>query len=171
MSSLLQLQAKTAGDAEPLFRDAAARIGAIAGVHKQLHKADYAGTVQLDLYRSDLCHEIGTASGIPGRGWTLIVDAFPLTVTKHIAVPLGLIVNELLTNAIQHARPGVEGEAIHIAVSGNADEFSVSVTDPGNGPAPRIRRPAWERALSTPWFVNSMRRLRSETSSQAVPSP
>jgi hypothetical protein len=50
VSSLLHLQARTAGAGAPQFRSAAARIAAIAAVHHQLHKADYAGTVQLDQY-------------------------------------------------------------------------------------------------------------------------
>jgi two-component sensor histidine kinase len=97
VASLLHLEATTAGAAAPQFRDAAARITAIATVHKQLHKSDYIGTVQLDQYLTDLCQEIATASGIPKRGLSLIVDAGPLIVANDIAVPLALIVNELLT--------------------------------------------------------------------------
>jgi two-component sensor histidine kinase len=109
-----------------------ARITAIAAVHKQLHKSDYVGTVQLDEYLTDLCQEIATASGIPDRGWSLIVDAGALTVANDIAVPLALIVNELLTNAIQHS----EGGAVRIAISDHPEGFSVSVSDPGPGPDP-----------------------------------
>ena len=132
LASLLYMQAKTAGAAAPQFRDAAARITAIAAVHKHLHKSEYVGTVQLDEYLTDLCQEIATASGIPDRGWSLIVDAGSLTVANDIAVPLALIVNELLTNAIQHS----EGESVQIAISDHPEGFSVSVSDPGPGPDP-----------------------------------
>jgi two-component sensor histidine kinase len=132
VASLLNMQAATAGAAAPQFRDSAARITAIAAVHKQLHKSDYIGTVQLDEYLTDLCQEIATASGVPDRGWSLIVDAGALTVANDIAVPLALIVNELLTNAIQHS----EGGAVRIAISDHPEGFSVSVSDPGPGPDP-----------------------------------
>jgi two-component sensor histidine kinase len=132
VASLLNLQATTAGAAAPQFRDAAARVAAIAAAHKQLHKSDYSGTVRLDEYLADLCHEIAKASGIPDRGWSLILDAGALTVANDIAVPLALIVNELLTNAIQHS----EGGAVQIAVSDHPEGFSVSVSDPGPGPDP-----------------------------------
>jgi two-component sensor histidine kinase len=136
VSSLLHLQAKTAGAAASQFHNAASRVAAIAAVHRQLHKSDYVGTVPLDQYLTDLCQEIATASGSPGRAWSLIVDAVPLTIANDIAVPLALIVNELLTNAIQHSRPDGEGGAVHILVSSHPDDFSISVSDPGGGPDP-----------------------------------
>jgi two-component sensor histidine kinase len=137
VSALLHLQAKTAGAAESQFRNAAARITAIAAVHHQLHKSDYVGTVQLDQYLTDLCQEIASASGNVYRTGSLVVDAVPLTIPNDIAVPLALIVNELLTNAIQHARPVGEGGAIQVVVRSEPDEFSVCVSDPGSGPDPK----------------------------------
>jgi chemotaxis family two-component system sensor kinase Cph1 len=136
VSSLLHLQAKGAGAAESQFRKAAARISAIAAVHQQLHKSDYVGTVQLDEYLTNLCQEIATASCDPGCAWEIAVDAVPLTISNDIAVPLALIMNELLTNAIQHSQPTGDGGTIHVVVSSNPEEFSVSVSDPGAGPDP-----------------------------------
>jgi two-component sensor histidine kinase len=60
----------------------------------------------------------------------------PLTISNDIAVPLALIVNELLTNAIQHSRPISDGGTVHVVVSKFPDDFSVSVSDPGSGPDP-----------------------------------
>ncbi len=136
VSSLLHLQAKGAGAAESQFHKAAAHISAIAAVHQQLHKSDYVGTVQLDEYLTNLCQEIATASCGPDCAWELIVDAVPLTIPTDIAVPLALIVNELLTNAIQHSRPSGDGGTVHVAVSSHPDNFSVSVSDLGGGPDP-----------------------------------
>jgi len=136
VSSLLHLQAKGAGAAEPQFRKAAARISAIAAVHQQLHKSDYVGTVQLDEYLTNLCQEIAAASCGPDCVWELVVDAAPLTISNDIAVPLALIVNELLTNAIQHSRPSGAGGTVHVTVSRGSDDFLVSVSDPGSGPDP-----------------------------------
>src|SRR5665213_624079 len=136
VSSLLHLQARTAGASQSQLQNAAARIAAIAAVHRQLHKSDYVGSVQLDAYLTDLCQEIATASGSPDRPCTLTVDAVPLTVDNDIAVPLALIVNELLTNAIRHSQPAGEDRTVHVVVSSRSDDFSVSVSDPGGGPDP-----------------------------------
>jgi two-component system, sensor histidine kinase PdtaS len=107
-----------------------------AAFHRHLYKSDYIGTVQLDQYLTELCQEIATASGSPERTCSLIVDGVPLTISNDIAVPLGLTVNELLANAIQHSQSIGDGRAIHVALSGQPDDFSVSVADPGSGPDP-----------------------------------
>ncbi len=65
VSSLLHMQAKTAGAAASQFHNAAARVAAIAAVHQQLHKYDDVGTVVLDRYLIDLCQGIAAASSSP----------------------------------------------------------------------------------------------------------
>jgi two-component sensor histidine kinase len=136
VSSLLSLQAKSAGVSAPQFRSAATRVAAIAAVHQQLHNSDYAGTVSLDQYLTGLCREIATTSAIPGRESSLVVEADPIAISNDIAVPLGLIVNELLMNAIRHSRFEGMDRSIRVVVTQRPDEFSVSVSDPGEGPGP-----------------------------------
>ena len=134
VSSLLHLQAKAAGPAASQFDDAAARVAAIAAVHHQLHKYDDVGTVVLDRYIIDLCQQITAASSSPDRGWPLVVDADPLIVSTDVAIPLALIMNELITNAIQHSRPLGKTGNVHIVLKTCTDNFSLSVSDPGVGP-------------------------------------
>jgi two-component sensor histidine kinase len=135
VSSLLHLQAKTAGPAASEFNNAAARVAAIALIHEQLHKYDYVGILALDRYLIDLSQAIASAASSIDRAWTIIVHADPLIVSTDTAVPLGLIVNELVTNAIQHSRPAGEGGSVHIVLEADAGNFSMSVSDPGDGPA------------------------------------
>jgi two-component sensor histidine kinase len=135
VSSLLLLQARTAGPAASQFHNAAARVAAIAAVHQQLHQYDDVGTVALDRYLVDLCREITAASSSPDRAWPLFVDADPVTISTDLAVPLALIANELITNAILHSRPVSESGSVHIVLKDHEDSFSISVSDPGNGPA------------------------------------
>jgi two-component sensor histidine kinase len=134
VSSLLYLQAKTAGPAASQFNNAAARVAAIAAVHQQLHKFDTVGTVVLDRYIIDLCKQITAASSSLDQMRRLVVDADPLIISTDVAVPLALIVNELITNAIQHSGPVGEGGSVHALLKNHADMFSISVSDPGNGP-------------------------------------
>jgi two-component sensor histidine kinase len=134
VSSLLYMHANTAGPAAGQFHKAAARVAAIAAVHQQLHKSDDVGTVALDQYLVDLCREITAASSSADQAWTLAVDADPLVIRTDLAVPLGLIVNELVTNAIQHSRPSSRGGRVQIALKTAPDSFSISVSDEGNGP-------------------------------------
>jgi two-component sensor histidine kinase len=134
VSSLLYLQAKTAGPAASQFNDAAARVAAIAAVHQQLHRFDAVGTVALDRYIIDLCEQITAASSGPDQMWPLVVDTDPLVISTDAAVPLALIVNELITNAIQHSGPVGEGGSVHVLLKDDAETFSISVSDPGKGP-------------------------------------
>jgi two-component sensor histidine kinase len=135
VSSILQLQARTAGAAASQFHDAAARVAAIATVHQQLHKYDDVGTVALDRYLVDLCRGLAAASSSPDRDWPIVVDADPLIIPTDVGVPLGLIVNELITNAIQHSSPADGDGSIHVVQNACTDTFSISVSDPGDGPA------------------------------------
>ena len=75
------------------------------------------------------------ASSRPDHVWTLAVDADPLVVRTDLAVPLGLIVNELVTNAIQHSRPSSGGGRVQIVLRTAPESFSITVLDEGNGPA------------------------------------
>jgi two-component sensor histidine kinase len=134
VSSLLHLQARTAGAAASQFNTAAARVAAIATVHQQLHKYDDVGTVALDRYIIDLCQGITAVSSSPDRAWPLVVDADPLVVSTDMAVPLALIVNELITNSIQHSKPFGGSGNVHIVLKNHADNFSISVSDLGEGP-------------------------------------
>jgi two-component sensor histidine kinase len=131
VSSLLYLQAKTAGEAAGQFHNAAARVAAIAAVHQQLHSLDDVGTVALDRYLIELCQGIAAASSSPDRA--LVVDADPLIIYTDMAVPLALIVNELITNAIRHATLG-ERDAVRVSLRACQEHFSISVSDPGDGP-------------------------------------
>ena len=134
VAALLQMQAKTAGPAASQFHAAAARVAAIAAVHKQLHKYDHVGTVELDRYLIDLCLELSTASSGPDPACALAVDADPLVISTDVAVQLGLIVNELVTNAIRHSRPAGDGAGIRVVLRRHPDNFTIAVSDPGDGP-------------------------------------
>jgi two-component sensor histidine kinase len=113
------------------FHNAAARVAAIAAVHQQLHSLDDVGTVALDRYLIELCQGIAAASSSPDRA--LVVDADPLIIYTDMAVPLALIVNELITNAIRHATLG-ERDAVRVSLRACQEHFSISVSDPGDGP-------------------------------------
>jgi two-component sensor histidine kinase len=136
VSSLLHMHAKAAGPAAGQFHDAAARVAAIAAIHQQLHKSDDFETVALDRYLVDLCREITAASSSSERAWAIVVDADPLVIPTDLAVPLGLIVNELVTNAIKHSQPSSGSGRVQVALKTMPDGFLITVADPGQGPLP-----------------------------------
>jgi two-component sensor histidine kinase len=170
VSSLLHLQAKTAGAAASQFHAAAARVAAIAAVHRQLYKYDDVGTVVLDRYLIDLCQGITAASSGPDQTWPIVVDADPLVISTDVAVPLALIVNELVTNAIQHSRPAGEGGAVHISLKTKPGIFTISVSDPGTAPPPPNPTPDSVLELSRPWRAELRLRFQRNPCRQVIRS-
>jgi two-component sensor histidine kinase len=135
VSSILHLQVPhtLSTEAADALRSAAARVLAIAAVHERLYTGEDASVVRLDAFLSDLCGEIGRASGCPD-GITTNVQR--VNVPTAMAVPLALIVNELVTNVIKHVGPPCE-ISLRSEV-GNA--LKLTVSDTGQGPPQDQRR-------------------------------
>jgi len=131
VSSLLSLQMAGLGDgqARTLLKDASDRISAVARVHHRLYQADRFSTLDFAAFLQELCDDLGRASG--GRICSILLDADPLEVDIDHAAPLGLIINELITNAIKHrdSDPAV----ISVSLECAADSYALTVSDQGPG--------------------------------------
>ena len=132
VSSLLSMQRKTATSDETrvALDEAAARVIATARVHEQLHKSDNLGVVAFGNYLEDLCTEVSKSMHRPEVSLTCKCDAIDVPAGK--ALSLGLIANELVTNAFKH---GCAGGATSILVKLVRKEakFVLSVSDDGVG--------------------------------------
>jgi two-component sensor histidine kinase len=138
-SSMLALQAGRIGDAEARrkFAEASARIGAIALVHERLYQADFTGRVEVGQYLRELCADLARSfsNGRDAPAITVAADRLELAIEQ--AVPLALIVNELVTNALKYAYPAA-GSAATVTVGLQARDRSVrlEVADAGCGLPP-----------------------------------
>ena len=131
VSSVLQLQIPhtQSTEAADALRSAAARVLAVAAVHERLYTGEDASVVRLDTFLSDLCDEIGRAYGCPDDGITTDVQA--VDVPTDMAIPLALIVNELVTNVVKHVGP-----PCRISLRSElGDALKLIVSDTGQGPA------------------------------------
>ena len=130
VSSILQLQVPLtqSTEAAAALRNAAARVLAIAAVHERLYTGEDASVVRLDTFLSDLCSEIGRAYGCPDG---ITTDVQRVDVPTDMAIPLALIVNELVTNVVKHVGPPC---TISLRPEiGNA--LKLTISDTGQGPA------------------------------------
>ncbi len=130
VSSLLSMQARGAAsdDVRAALATAGARIQAISQVHDQLWRGADVQTVILSDFLCQLCAAIDTGSD----RHVITCEASDAPLGADIAIPLGLIVNELVTNAIKYAYgPGGGG----IAVTGRIADgrLTVTVADQGKG--------------------------------------
>jgi PAS domain S-box-containing protein len=128
---LLTLQQRRLSDPEAsaALASAAARVEAVAQSHLALQQSADLKTVDLGHTLRELCARLATLSAAVRP-----VCAFdgPLVMDAERAIPLALIVSELLTNALRHAFPAGAG-AVTVDVATAANSMVVSVTDTGVG--------------------------------------
>lgn len=132
VSSLLTLQTLSLPDesARVHFQDARGRIEAIARVHNRLYQADQFQTIEFGTYLNELCEDLARASGGDILcDVTVRSDIVDLPIDQ--AAPLGLIANELVTNAIKHR--GDAPARVAVTFRHEADGLVLTVSDQGPG--------------------------------------
>jgi two-component sensor histidine kinase len=135
-SSILQLQVPDAQgtEAADALKNAAARVLAIAAVHERLYTGDDVTVVRLDTFLADLCQDIGRAYGCPEG---IESDLERVDVPTDMVIPLALLVNELVTNAVKHVGPPC---GVVLRAEGG-DALKLTISDNGKGPNERQARP------------------------------
>jgi two-component sensor histidine kinase len=135
--SLLHLQSRQIadGDARAMFLDCEGRIRSMSLVHEKLYRSDNLARIDFGEYVRDLAGEIRHLYGrhSPSPALRISVDPVELEVTQ--AVPCGLIVSELLSNAYKHAFPAdTPGREIRVSLRCAGDErVECAVCDNGVG--------------------------------------
>ncbi|KAA0679962.1 PAS domain S-box protein [Roseomonas genomospecies 6] len=132
VSSLLTLQTMSLpGAADRVhFQDARSRIDAIARVHSRLYQTEQFQTIEFGSYLNELCADLSRASGGETLG-SIEVRAERIDLPIDQAAPLGLIANELVTNAIKHR--GTSPANVLVALDRAGDLLALTVTDQGPG--------------------------------------
>ena len=133
VDSILVMQAKQLADpaAKRTMASLRGRIYALGLVHHQLMGSANLQTFDVAPFLRELSGNIVDGGAAPGV--SLSVQADPLDVGLDFAIPLGLLVTELVTNALKHAFPGGEGH-IAVGLTRNPDgTFALVVADDGTG--------------------------------------
>lgn len=135
ISSLLNLQSRYIKDKKALsmFKESQNRAKSMALIHERLYRStdlksidfgDYLRTLATDLYRTYVPE--------PSR-IELDMNVEKVMIDINTAIPLGLIVNELLSNSMKHAFPGKREGEINLEFGITDDEFVLVVGDNGIG--------------------------------------
>ncbi|MFO8043581.1 MAG: sensor histidine kinase [Alkalispirochaeta sp.] len=132
ISSMLALQQGTVTDptAERALDDSRHRVMSMALVHELLYQGSTADRVQLDEYLRNLA---AAMDAVPGTV-EISVDAPTANVTIDTAIPTGLIVTELITNAVKHAFSDTRRGTITVGAAWEAaGALRITVADDGKG--------------------------------------
>jgi PAS domain S-box-containing protein len=136
ISSLISMQVRSlgAGASRDALEDCRTRVQAIALIHDQLYRSKDYACVPFSEYARTLAGNVFEATGaFPGNvALDLAIQDVALAVDK--AIPCGLILNELITNALKHAFPGHRPGTIRVELGPiDGGGLRLEVSDDGRG--------------------------------------
>ena len=112
------------------FEQASELVHVVARINNRLTITSSAGTLESDVFVSELCEDLRACTG---EHITIRCQAESHELPLTAAIPLGLIINELVTNSIKYAFPDRRSGTIGIAFSRIDDVFRLVVEDNGVG--------------------------------------
>lgn len=135
ISSMLGLQ--SAHTADPglaqVFAEVQQRIKSMAIIHEMLYKSESLAAIDMRGYINALCLFLFQTYTINTNRVSFLIDIEDISLELNIAVPLGLIANELISNSLKYAFPDGRGGSIKISMRCEDGVYAFSVRDDGVG--------------------------------------
>ena len=136
--SLLRMQSnemKTSeGEAE--FKEAINRIMAMSLIHQRLYANKEISKIDLQSYIEELTNDLINTFSIYDNKIELIIDVKIIDINLNTIVPLGLLINELVSNSIKHGISESEQFEINIQIQKDSDTYRFNYSDTGNWKEP-----------------------------------
>jgi len=166
ISSLFFLQAEATDNAEArtVLLESRARIASMALVHEGLYRTGDFGRIDVADYVSRLTSQLEASMGRSG-GVRCRLGLAPALLSIEKAAPLGLALNELITNAIKHAYAPGEGGEVHVGVALDGGIMTITVRDAGRG-LPEGFSIEGAQSLGMQLIANLSRQLRGAVSAR-----
>jgi two-component sensor histidine kinase len=135
VSAFVQMQSSASRneEAREALLDTQRRIQAIGQVHRRLYTSDNVQTVAMDEYLAGLIEELQDTWSTPVSPRRLVLDAEPIALDTDKAVSVGVVVNELVSNACKYAYAPQKGGEVRIRLRGGDGCFTLCVEDDGCG--------------------------------------
>ncbi len=138
ISSLIYLQSESLQDntLSAILTDSQNRIKSMAMIHEKLYQSDDLAVIDFNEYTRDLVSTILTSHRdlSVSSGISVSFNIQNLLLDINTAIPCGLILNELISNALKHAfTPGVKGSLSVDLVSEDSCRYKLTVKDSGKG--------------------------------------
>jgi two-component sensor histidine kinase len=135
ISSLLSLQASRLTNTETLaaFRESQARVKSMALVHEELYQSEDLSCIDFGDYLHRLGASLVNMYRTPMSSIEVVIDAERVYLSVDAAVPCGLIVNELVSNAMKHAFAGRTRGTVRVSFVHCDPRSALTVQDDGIG--------------------------------------
>jgi two-component sensor histidine kinase len=157
--SLLSLQSRaaTTPEAAAQLKIAANRVAALGRVHRQLHLLDHQERVEFKQYIQHLCKDLSGLLFQEGAKHAIVLEGANVEIPTALGIPLGFIVNELITNSAKYAKGTITVRLRTVS----ADRHSLSVSDDGPG-LPAEFDPAGGRGLGMKIIQSLVKQIGGE---------
>jgi two-component sensor histidine kinase len=135
ISSLLYLQSEKLTDsaAQDAINVGRGRVKSMALIHQNLYGVNQSSEINLKKYLEDLAEELFDSYNLRSDDISLNLDIETAVVDVDLLVPLGLILNELISNALKYAFEGKEKGVLSISAKKQNETIHVQVKDDGVG--------------------------------------
>jgi PAS domain S-box-containing protein len=135
---MIEARTHTSGEGKAALERVSHRITALGQLYSKLSKADTVEAVDAATYLNELCRDL--IASVHKQGDTSIVLKTEIEselLPTDRAIPIGLIVNELVTNAIKYAFPGEAKGTVAVTLKRAQGELRLTIADDGQGLDPR----------------------------------
>lgn len=135
VSSLLNLQGDSVKDeqAQIAFREGQNRVDAMAMIHRHLYSTDELTSIDINGYLERLINSLAYSYGFNKSSFQLKLEVVKSPIDVDVAIPLGLIVNELVSNSFKHAFKQTEMAELKVSLQTHEDNIRLEVSDNGPG--------------------------------------
>lgn len=134
VSGLLRIQSNKLEDESAIqaVRQGQQRVDAMSLIHQRLYQTDKVTTVNIKEYIIDLAESLMSAYGFEPNEFDLNISVEKEEVDVDLAIPLGLIINELLTNSFKYAYKDIANPSLNISLKGDKN-LELEIKDNGVG--------------------------------------
>jgi two-component sensor histidine kinase len=132
ITALIRLETRNAAEPDQKrFERLAGRVDALALLYQALSNDEQNDEVDLGIYLSQIASAVMASHAVEGIRLDMKVDTYPVSI--NVAMPTGLVVNELLTNSLKHGFKGREGGTITLHSVVDGDGCRITIADDGVG--------------------------------------
>ena len=135
VSSLLNLQTHRIKDADAMaaMNESRNRVQAMSLIHQRLYQQDHITHINMKEYITDLAEQLMASYGYTAGAFDLQLQIDHELVDIDKAMPLGLIINEILTNAFKYAYHNIERPVLFIKLASGNGQLTLDISDNGPG--------------------------------------